>query len=122
MKKDIGSEKDISLLIDAFYTAILSSPNLRPFFDHLSWEEHLPHMKRFWCFVLLDQPGYSTNVTEKHIQMPLKKEHFDEWINLFCNTMDALFEGEKATLGKERAKLIGQGIQHKMGLFKNHLN
>jgi hemoglobin len=54
--------------------------------------------------------------------MPLKKEHFDEWINLFCNTMDALFEGEKATLGKERAKLIGQGIQHKMGLFKNHLN
>ena len=73
-------------------------------------------------FVLLDQPGYSTNVTEKHIQMPLKKEHFDEWINLFCNTMDALFEGEKATLGKERAKLIGQGIQHKMGLFKNHLN
>lgn len=122
MKKDIQTEEDVSLLIETFYNAIRNSPNLSHFFKDISWDEHLPKMKRFWCFVLLDKPGYVTNVPEKHRNLSLQINHFDEWLLLFNKTMDKHFFGEKAQLGKDRAKLVGLGIQQKMGLLKNQLD
>jgi hemoglobin len=122
MKKDIETIEDVSTLIEVFYEAINRSPSLSPFFRDLSWGEHLPKMNSFWCFILLDQPGYTTNVVDKHLSMPLEKRHIEEWITLFHETIDSLFEGEKAQLGKERARLIGFGIEQKMRLFKNKLN
>jgi hemoglobin len=46
--------------------------------------------------------------------MPLKKEHFDRWIELFNETVDALFSGEKAQLAKERAFLIRWTLESKI--------
>ena len=60
----------------------------------------------FWAFVLLSEGGYKTDVTAKHMRMPLQKEDFDQWIALFNETVDELFTGEKAKLAKERAFLI----------------
>ena len=74
----------------------------------------MPKMISFWAFVLLDEAGYKTDVTEKHMKMRLKKEHFDQWLLLFNETVDTLFKGEKAELAKQRAFLVGWTIQSKM--------
>jgi hemoglobin len=105
--KQIETKADVELLVDTFYTAVLKDEQLKPFFQHLNFVEHLPKMIHFWSFVLLDEPGYTTNVTEKHAGMALRKDLFDRWVSLFHTTVDQLFEGEKAQLAKERATVLG---------------
>ena len=114
---EITSNKDITLLVDTFYAKVLKDPNLKPFFAGLDFEAHKPKMIHFWSFVLLDEANYKTNVTEKHLHMPLEQEHFDRWLELFYETIDELFEGEKAEIAKQRAFTIawtiGNKIKHK---------
>ena len=105
--KAIENKNDIEQLVDTFYTAVLKDELLAPFFTRLNFVEHLPKMVHFWSFVLLDEPGYTTNVTEKHQHMKLNKDLFDRWVGLFHATVDQLFEGEKAQLAKERATVLG---------------
>lgn len=105
--KQIETREDIVLLVDTFYAAVLKDALLSPHFAHLNFVEHLPKMVHFWSFVLLDEPGYTTNVTEKHAGMQLNKALFDRWVALFHATVDTLFEGDKAAMAKERASVLG---------------
>ena len=111
---DISNKDDIRLFVDSFYGKVLKDDLLSPFFKNLNFEKHMPKMVDFWSFVLLDEAGYTTNVTEKHLNMPLEKCHFDQWICLFHETIDELFAGEKAELAKQRASLIGWTILSKI--------
>ena len=112
--KDINSKEEIEILVDQFYDKVLKDDVLSPFFARLDFDHHKPKMVHFWSFVLLDDPGYTTDVTEKHMSMRLKKEHFDRWISLFNVTVDTLYKGEKAELAKQRAFLIRWTIESKM--------
>lgn len=111
---DITTALDIHHMVESFYKKVNEDELLAPFFSQLNWEEHLPNMEKFWRFVLLDEAGYTTNVTEKHLQMRLSPAHFERWLALFNETVDALFLGENADKAKQRAALIGWTIQSKM--------
>ncbi|MBI1838052.1 MAG: group III truncated hemoglobin [Flavobacteriia bacterium] len=111
---DIQTKTDIELFVNTFYNKVLTNKLLAPFFIHLDFEKHLPKMIHFWSFVLLDEPGYSTNVTDKHMNIPLKKEHFETWLTLFHETLDELFKGEKVESAKQHAAIIGWTIESKM--------
>jgi len=111
---DISTKSDVEKLVNTFYDKVLEDEVLAPFFKNLNFEHHLPKMVHFWTFVLLDEPGYNTDVTKKHINMPLKKEHFDRWIALFNETTDELFKGDSAEKAKQRAFLIRWTIESKM--------
>ena len=104
---DIRSKQDVELLVDQFYDRVLKDELLAPYFSQLNFSAHLPKMIHFWSFVLLDEPGYTTNVTEKHANMPLNKALFDRWVSMFSETVDSLYLGEKANLAKQRAAIMG---------------
>jgi hemoglobin len=74
----------------------------------------MPKMIHFWSFVLLNEHGYTTNVVEKHLNMPLQEAHFERWLNLFYETIDEHFSGEIANQAKQRAQLIGWTIKSKI--------
>jgi len=112
--KEITTKQDVELLVNSFYNKVGKDELLAPFFKHLNLEKHFPKMIQFWSFVLLDEAGYTTDVTAKHLKMNISKEHFDRWILLFHETTDELFVGEKAKLAKERAVLVGWTIASKM--------
>lgn len=112
--KDITTKEEVGTLVDSFYGKVLQDQLLAPFFDNLDIKVHMPKMIHFWSFVLLSEPGYKTNVTEKHLHMPLKQEHFDRWLSLFKETVDENFVGEQAELAKQRAAIIGWTISEKM--------
>jgi hemoglobin len=114
MLKDIQTKSDVALLVNTFYDKVLLDKLLAPFFQRINFEAHLPKMIHFWSFALLDEPGYTTNVTDKHLKMPLEKIHFDQWLSLFNETVDVLFNGEKATMAKQRAAVIGWTINSKL--------
>lgn len=112
--KDIRTEKDVILLVERFYEKVLQDPLLSPFFRLQDFNKHHSRMVHFWSFVLLDRPGYTTNVTEKHTGMRLNKQHYDRWVTLFRETVDELFAGEKAALAKQRSFVMGWTMAAKL--------
>jgi len=111
---DISSKDDITKLVLTFYEKVKKDDELSPFFKDLDFEVHMPKMIHFWSFALLNEPGYTTNVVEKHLHMPLKEVHFERWLNLFNETIDEHFSGEIANQAKQRAQLIGWTIKSKI--------
>jgi hemoglobin len=111
--KQIESRNDVKFLVDSFYEKVVKDDVIGPFFINLDFDKHLPKMVNFWAFVLLDEAGYTTDVTAKHSHMRLKPEHFDRWLGLFNETVDEHFTGEKAELAKQRAFLVGWTIKSK---------
>ena len=114
MKKDITNSADVELLVKTFYSNLLLNNEIKPIFAHVDFEKHMPHMIAFWEFVLLDKEGYTTNVFDKHVNLPLKAEHFAIWLSAFENTVNTLFEGENAQKAIFRAKTIAFSFESKL--------
>lgn len=117
---DIQTEQHIDALVEAFYNKIRNNPDLGSFFTETNWEHHLPRMKSFWCFILLDKMGFKGNIYESHVNRQIKSAHFDIWVSLFCETVDELYKGEIAEKAKSKAKelaiLFNWKLQEKEGL------
>ncbi len=122
MKKDIESREDIRLLVKHFYEQVKQDPLLAPFFtDHVqvNWEKHLPLMVSFWENVIFYNGSYSGNPLQTHLhlhqQFPVTQEHFNRWLQLFADSVNHFYEGEKAELIKKRAKNIATVMTTKFG-------
>ena len=76
-------------------------------------------MCNFWESVIFYTATYSGNPIQLHKQLnnkvPLTAQHFKQWLRLFTETVDELFEGVKAELAKQRAASISTMIQIKIG-------
>lgn len=121
MKKDIKNTADVQWLVDRFYDKIKEDKLVGFIFTDVmkvNWQKHLPIMYGFWENALFYTGGYHGNAMKKHIninkQVPLQKKHFSRWLQLFNETVDEYFEGEKATLAKQRAYSIATIIQLKI--------
>jgi hemoglobin len=114
--RDIISKQDIQLLVDNFYAKVKIDTLLGPVFAGLDWPHHLPIMYNFWSSMLLGDQSYRGNPFEKHVRLPIASEHFTRWLQLFKETVDENFAGEKADEVKLRADSIAGIFQLKMGL------
>ncbi len=121
MKNDISSREDILLFVDTFYDTINNDEILGYIFNNIAkvnWVKHLPVMYDFWENALFYTGTYSGNPilshTHLHRLFPITKVHFDHWNFLFKQTIDNLFEGEKAELAKQRALSISIVLQIKI--------
>lgn len=115
---DINNREDIILLVETFYQQVLADNRLNYFFTtvaKLDFEKHMPKMYDFWESTLLHSGTYAGNILRVHKELdaksPLRKEHFDVWLSLFIETVDALFQGQHANLAKERASSIAMVMQ-----------
>ena len=111
--RDIETRADIELLLRSFYDSLLRSEGMKRVFSHVDFEAHFPRIVHFWSFVLLDEPGYKTNVFEKHLSLPIEPDQFDEWLATFIAAVDANFKGEKADLAKVRATTLAYTFKSK---------
>ncbi len=50
------------------------------------------------------EASYQGNPFQKHVNLPIGKEHFSEWLKLFIQTVDDNFKSEKADEIKNRAQ------------------
>ena len=125
MKQDISTKNDIDQLVHIFYVKLLNDDMLKHIFQqtilpHL--EKHLATIADFWDSILLDADIYRGNVTEKHIELDkkfhLSKTEFDRWLFHWKQTIDELFEGEKADMAKFRAQSIADIMQYKIDFLR----
>lgn len=121
MKKDIKTRTDIELLVTTFYDKVKPDPLIGPIFTSVfkvNWERHLPIMFDFWENAIFFTGTYIGNPMESHRRIhniyPLNKDHFNRWVALFMQTIDELFEGEKALLAKQRALSIATVMKIKI--------
>ncbi|MFZ6012702.1 MAG: group III truncated hemoglobin [Bacteroidota bacterium] len=115
---DIKEREDIEKLVNQFYKKVQADPLLAPLFGHVDWTKHLPLMHNFWASMVLGEYSYQGNPFQKHANLPLKQEHFSQWILLFIETVDQNFKGQKANEIKDRARNIARIFQHKMGIAR----
>jgi hemoglobin len=120
-KKDIETREDIEHLLTAFYTKVFKDKLISHFFIEvvpLHLEHHIPVIADFWEALLFNKHSYRKNVMEVHQHInalsPIKKEHLDQWLLLFRETLDDLFAGEKTELAKQRAVSIATLMDIKM--------
>lgn len=122
-KTDITTLEDIKLLVDNFYTTVQKDGFIGPIFnakigDH--WPEHLEKMYRFWQTILLEVHSYSGSPFPPHKHLPVDKEHFDRWMEIFVTTVDTLFEGTIANEAKMRAKNMAEMFNYKVNYFRDN--
>ncbi len=123
MKKEILNIEDIKVLVDAFYGKVREDDLLADIFNERiqdRWPQHLEKMYRFWQTVLLDEHTYSGSPFAPHANMPIHKEHFDRWLNLFFQTVDEKFTGERAAEAKWRAGKMAEMFNFKINYFREN--
>jgi hemoglobin len=113
LEKDITNREDLLLLVTLFYKKLLADGSISYLFTDtakIDLGHHLPVLVDFWDSILFQTDTYHKNAMQPHMilheQSPLQKHHFETWLRYFKESVDELFEGEKAFLAKERATSI----------------
>lgn len=121
-KRDIQNRADVYQLVATFYAKIRKDEVLGPIFNEriTHWDAHLEHLTNFWVSSLFFANTYQGNPLTKHIEVDqsvensINEHHFGIWLNHWIQTLDALFEGDKAAIAKNRARKMGTFIYLKI--------
>jgi hemoglobin len=122
-KKDILQLEDVKLLVDTFYGKVKEDELIGPIFnDRIQdrWPEHLAKMYTFWQTVLLGEHTYYGSPFPPHAKLPVEKEHFERWLELFSQTLNELFTGEVANEAMWRANKMAEMFQYKINHYRQN--
>lgn len=120
--KEIISLDDIKKLVDTFYEKVRKDELIGPIFNERiqdRWPHHLEKMYAFWQTVLLGEHTYFGSPFPPHANLPVSHKHFEKWMELFTQTLDELFTGEKANDAKWRAGKMAEMFESKIEYYKN---
>lgn len=120
--KDISTREDLGLLVSEFYRKATIDPVIGHFFTtvvKLDFSQHIPLITSFWENILLDGTSYKGGTMFKHIMLnqlsPMQPGHFQRWLALWEETVNAHFQGPKASEAVTRAHSIAGIMQFKVG-------
>lgn len=120
-KPDLNSRAHVEAFVDRFYAKVLADPQLAPIFldvAHIDLAVHLPHIKDYWCKLLLGERGYTRHTMDIHRRLhrmrPLGEADFQRWLTLFTGTVDEYYSGERATRAKRLATTIAANMHHSL--------
>jgi hemoglobin len=123
---DIASKDDLVTLVNTFYDRVKRDEVIGYIFNTIigdDWSVHLPIMYSFWNTVLFGAEGYKGQAIGKHIEIdrkiPLTEAHFERWISLWSDTVNALFAGAKAEQIKAKAATMLHLIQFKVAAARS---
>jgi|SRR5690606_8195589 len=121
MTRELEQVEDIKLLVDTFYNKIREDDLLGPIFVEViqdRWTRHQNQIYTFWQTELLGEHLYCVNPFMPRADLPVKKQHFVRWIELFYQTLDEYFAGEIADEAKWRAAEMAEMFQYKIANYR----
>jgi hemoglobin len=116
-RSNLREVADIERLVVAFYRDAAVDELLGPVFHAaaVDWPSHIATLVAFWSRQLLDEPGYDGNPLlahrDAHRATPFTDAHFERWLELFADTVDAEFEGPGAELAKHKAAKMASAMR-----------
>ena len=121
--KEIISLDDIKTLVDTFYEKVRTDELIGPIFNERiqdRWPQHLQKMYTFWQTILLDDHTYFGSPFPPHANLPVSHIHLEKRMELFIQTIDELFGGEKAKEAKWRAGKMAEMFESRIEYFKSN--
>jgi hemoglobin len=112
-------------MVIKFYRRVLKDDVVGPFFiaklgddmNNEHWKPHLELLVNFWSSIALGDNSYYGNPFAPHLALgELKRETFEQWLKLFFETLDEVYEPEVANLFKERSSIIAGNFMRNLGL------
>ncbi len=79
------TEEHITQMVTLFYQRARAHGSLGKLFNSVvaDWDHHLGVVQDFWSRVLLATDRYTKHPYPAHIDLPIKREHFAQWLELF---------------------------------------
>ena len=117
VRGDIVDRDDIERLVRDFYRDAAMDDLLGPVFEaaHVNWNAHVATLADFWSWQLLGEVGYEGQPLRAHAPVhartPLTSSHYERWVELFCHTVDASFEGPRAEVAKGRGRKMAAAME-----------
>jgi hemoglobin len=119
--RDIQTRADCERLVRTFYGRAFEDPIIGFLFTdvaRLDLEAHVPRITSFWETILLGAQSYGGGAfrphAELHMKAPLRRAHFEQWLNLWARTVDELFAGERAELAKAHAVRVARAFHSRL--------
>ena len=120
-RPDLDSRDNIEFFVDRFYERLLADEQLAPIFvdvAEIDLAVHLPHIKDYWCKLLLGDKRYRRHTMDIHRQLhgrrPLQANDFQRWLEFFTTTVDAHFAGVRAERAKQVAAAIAANMERSL--------
>lgn len=111
--RDLCTEDDVRRLVTHFYGDVAQDGLLGPVFNDVAavdWPTHLATLTAFWSRLLFGTPGYRGNPFRAHQtvhrQHPFTSAHFQRWLDLFDETLDADWAGPNV----ERVRALARDV------------
>ena len=120
MKTDIKNRAHIEKLVNHFYLKVKKDQSIGYFFNKMEqsdWDKLMIKMTSFWENILFASGDYEGNPMMKHEELNkielIDRDKFHQWNQIFEESVDELFEGDKAIEIKNRGLNISAAIIHK---------
>jgi hemoglobin len=117
--KSIESREDVQLLVNTLYSKIRKDELLGPIFNSYisedEWPQHLIKLTDFWETNLFGVPKFKGSPTQKHLKVDENLEyridplHFGKWLQLWVETINELFVGDRADKAIYMARKMATG-------------
>jgi hemoglobin len=121
IRHDIETREDCERLVRAFYGRALTDPVIGWLFTdvaRLDLEAHVPRIASFWETILLGAHSYGGGAFAPHAALnaraPLRAGHFERWLWLWQQTVDELFDGERAQLATAHATRVARAFHARL--------
>jgi hemoglobin len=120
-RRDIADRADCERLVRAFYARAMDDTMIGYLFTDvakLDLEAHVPVITDFWETILLGGEAYRGGAFGPHLRLnaksPLRGGHFERWLTIWTQTVDALFEGPTAELAKSHAQRVARAFHRRI--------
>ncbi|MEP5567611.1 MAG: group III truncated hemoglobin [Halioglobus sp.] len=117
-RPDLDTRENVELFVDRFYEQVLNDEQLAPIFldvAQIDLNTHLPHIKNYWCKLVLNDNAYHRHTMNIHRQLNAQRTlvptDFERWLNLFCQTLDDSFTGPHSDKARRIAGAIAANMQ-----------
>ena len=118
MKQDIRNREDVFKLVSTFYAKVRDNEKIGYVFNEIiqDWPSHLEKLTDFWETNLFFVSKFRGNPMKAHVEVDqhfnntLEQKHFGEWLNMWFETIDELFEGDRANIAKNRARNMASNL------------
>jgi len=119
------TKENLNIMVVKFYAAVLKDETVGPFFieklgDNLGtflWKTHIELLTNFWASITLGDSTYRGDPFAPHTRLEgLRAETFQQWLKIFFETLDTVYEENIANIFKQRSNVIAGNFMRNLGI------
>ena len=117
------TKENLNKMVVKFYATVLKDELVAPFFieklgDNFStflWKTHIELLTSFWASIALGDTTYKGNPFAPHLRLDgLKRETFNQWLKLFFETIETVYEPKITDIFKRRSTFMANNFMRNL--------